>query len=67
MIAKAIQDAMPLWSRAQARVEKHMKQYVKTPTNKRLIEAPAVHGRPLSDTFRARRKKFGSGSTVMGR
>jgi DNA-binding MarR family transcriptional regulator len=36
---KTIQDAMPLWSKAQARVEKHLKQYVKSPTNKRLIEA----------------------------
>ncbi len=36
---KTIKDAMPLWSKAQARVEKHMKQYVKSATNKRLIEA----------------------------
>ena len=36
---KIIQDAMPLWSKAQARVEQHMRRYVKAPTNKRLIEA----------------------------
>jgi DNA-binding MarR family transcriptional regulator len=36
---KTIKDALPLWSKAQARVEKHMKQYVKSPTNQRLIEA----------------------------
>jgi DNA-binding MarR family transcriptional regulator len=36
---KTIKDAMPLWSKAQARIEKHMKQYVKSATNKRLIEA----------------------------
>jgi DNA-binding MarR family transcriptional regulator len=36
---KTIQDAMPLWSKAQARVEEHLKNYVKSPTKKRLIEA----------------------------
>jgi DNA-binding MarR family transcriptional regulator len=36
---ETIQDAMPLWSEAQARVEKHLKNYVKSPTKKRLIEA----------------------------
>jgi DNA-binding MarR family transcriptional regulator len=36
---KTIKDAMPLWSKAQARVEEHMKQYVKSAPNKRLIEA----------------------------
>jgi DNA-binding MarR family transcriptional regulator len=36
---KTIVDAMPLWSKAQARVERHMKQYVKSAISKRLIEA----------------------------
>jgi DNA-binding MarR family transcriptional regulator len=36
---KAIADAMPLWSKAQAKIEKHLKNYVKSPTNKGLIEA----------------------------
>jgi DNA-binding MarR family transcriptional regulator len=36
---KTIQDAMPLWSKAQARVENHLKNYVKSPTKMRLIEA----------------------------
>jgi DNA-binding MarR family transcriptional regulator len=36
---KTIQDAMPAWSKAQSRVEKYLKQYLKTPTNKQLIEA----------------------------
>jgi DNA-binding MarR family transcriptional regulator len=36
---KTIQDAMPLWSKAQARVENHLKNFVKSPTKKRLIEA----------------------------
>jgi DNA-binding MarR family transcriptional regulator len=36
---KTIRDAMPAWSKAQSRVEKYLKQYLKTPTNKQLIEA----------------------------
>jgi DNA-binding MarR family transcriptional regulator len=36
---KMIRDAMPAWSKAQSRVEKYLKQYLKTPTNKQLIEA----------------------------
>ncbi|MFB9268041.1 MarR family winged helix-turn-helix transcriptional regulator [Bradyrhizobium erythrophlei] len=36
---KKLQDAMPAWSKAQAKVEAHLKEYVKSSTNKRLIEA----------------------------
>jgi DNA-binding MarR family transcriptional regulator len=36
---KKLHDATPAWSKAQAKVEAHMKQYIKSPTNKRLIEA----------------------------
>jgi DNA-binding MarR family transcriptional regulator len=36
---KKLQDAMPAWSKAQTRIEAHMKQYIKSPTSKRLIEA----------------------------
>src|ERR1700743_3261806 len=36
---KTIENAMPLWSKAQARIENHLKNYVKSPTNKRLIDA----------------------------
>jgi DNA-binding MarR family transcriptional regulator len=35
---KKLQDAIPAWSKAQAKVEAHMKQHVKAPTNKRLID-----------------------------
>jgi DNA-binding MarR family transcriptional regulator len=36
---KKLYEATPAWSKAQAKVEAHMKQYIKSPTNKRLIEA----------------------------
>jgi hypothetical protein len=36
---KKLQDAMPAWSKAQTKIEAHMKQYIKSPTSKRLIEA----------------------------
>jgi DNA-binding MarR family transcriptional regulator len=36
---KTIQDALPLWSKAQGRVEKHLKKYMKSTANKHLIEA----------------------------
>src|ERR1700760_2615444 len=35
---KTIENAMPLWSKAQARIERHLKKYVKSATNKGLIE-----------------------------
>jgi DNA-binding MarR family transcriptional regulator len=35
---KKLQDAVPAWSKAQAKVEAHMRQYLKAPTSKRLIE-----------------------------
>jgi DNA-binding MarR family transcriptional regulator len=36
---KKLHDAMPAWSKAQAKVEAHLKEYIKSPINKRLIEA----------------------------
>jgi DNA-binding MarR family transcriptional regulator len=36
---KKLQDAMPAWSKAQAKIETHMKKYLSSPSNKRLIEA----------------------------
>jgi DNA-binding MarR family transcriptional regulator len=36
---KKLQDAMPAWSKAQTKIEAHMKQHIKSPTGKRLIEA----------------------------
>ncbi|MBC9879908.1 winged helix-turn-helix transcriptional regulator [Bradyrhizobium sp. INPA01-394B] len=36
---KKLSDAIPSWSKAQAKVEAHMKQHLKSTTEKRLIEA----------------------------
>jgi DNA-binding MarR family transcriptional regulator len=36
---KKLQDAMPAWSKAQAKVEAHMKPYLTSPINRHLIEA----------------------------
>ena len=36
---KKLQDATPAWSKAQAKVEKHMQDHVKSTTNRSLIEA----------------------------
>jgi DNA-binding MarR family transcriptional regulator len=36
---KKLQEAMPAWSKAQSKVEAHLKEYIKSPANKRLIEA----------------------------
>ncbi|MBB4261350.1 MarR family winged helix-turn-helix transcriptional regulator [Bradyrhizobium sp. CIR3A] len=35
---KKLQDALPAWSKAQAKVEAFMKHYIKPPTSKRLID-----------------------------
>jgi DNA-binding MarR family transcriptional regulator len=36
---KKLSDAMPSWSKAQHKIEAHLSEYVKSPTNKRIIEA----------------------------
>lgn len=36
---KKLNDAIPAWSKAQAKVEVHIRQFVKSSTDKRLIEA----------------------------
>ena len=36
---KKLQDCTPAWSKAQSKVEAHLRRYVKSPTNKHLIEA----------------------------
>jgi DNA-binding MarR family transcriptional regulator len=36
---KKLSDAMPSWSKAQHKIEAHLSEYVKSPTNKRISEA----------------------------
>jgi DNA-binding MarR family transcriptional regulator len=36
---KKLQAAMPAWSKAQAKIEAHLKRYVKSVSNKHLVEA----------------------------